>query len=104
MPLVCAGIKDLVTSSKTCEDDSLYNFVQRRFGKEVARILKPQGSALFGWLNADMVFGFQPKSVWDCVGEIDGVNMSIYDDIDLWGSPELSNKNSYSVILKINRK
>ena len=75
-----------------------------RFGKEVARILKPQGTALFGWLNADMAFGFQPKSVWDCVGEMDGVNMSIYDDIDLWGSPELSNKNSYSVILKINRK
>ena len=75
-----------------------------RFGKEVARILKPQGTALFGWLNADMAFGFQPKSVWDCVGEIDGVKMSIYDDIDLWGSPELSNKNSYSVILKINGK
>ena len=36
LPLVCAGINDLVTSSKTCEDDSLYNFVQRRFGKEVA--------------------------------------------------------------------
>ena len=51
-----------------------------------------------------MAFGFQPKSVWDCVGEIDGVNMSIYDDKDLWGSPELSNKNSYSVILKINEK
>ena len=75
-----------------------------RFAREVARILKPQGSALFGWLNADMVFGFQPKNVWDCVGEIDGVNMSIYDDKDLWGSPDISNKNSYSVILKINRK
>ena len=36
LPLVCAGLKDLITSSKPCEDDSLYNFVQRRFGKEVA--------------------------------------------------------------------
>ena len=75
-----------------------------RFGSEVVRILKPQGSALLGFVNSDMVFGFQPRSVWDCVGDIDGVTMSIYDDKDLYGSPDLSNPKGYSVILKINTK
>ena len=78
------------------------------FGKEVVRILKPQGTALFGWLSGiySRPFGLQPKSVWDCVGDIDGVSMNIYEDKDLWRSPGdlISNTNSYSVILKIIRK
>ena len=36
-PLFLAGIKDFVTSPKYCEDDSLYNFVQRRFGADIAQ-------------------------------------------------------------------
>ena len=36
LPLVCAGLKDLIAFSESREDDSLYNFVKRRFGKEIA--------------------------------------------------------------------
>ena len=36
-PLALAGMKDLIASSKKCDDDSLYSFVQRRFGKDVAK-------------------------------------------------------------------
>ena len=78
------------------------------FGKEVVRLLKPQGTALFGWLSGiySRPFGLQPKSVWDCIGDIDGVSINIYEDKDLWRSPGdlISNTDSYSVILKVNRK
>ena len=37
LPLAFAGLKDLIATSKPCQDDSLYDFVQRRFGKEVAK-------------------------------------------------------------------
>ena len=69
------------------------------------RILKPNGTALFGWLSGiySKPFGNQPKEVWDCIGDIDGVEMSIYEDEDLWQSPGdlISNTESYSVILKV---
>ena len=35
--LFCAGIKDLFTPSKICTDDSLYNFVHRRFSEDLAK-------------------------------------------------------------------
>ena len=35
-PLCVAGMRDLVTSPKYCKDDSIYNFVRRRFGAELA--------------------------------------------------------------------
>ena len=76
-----------------------------QFGKEVIRILKPQGSALFGWLSGiySKPFGYQPKTVWDCISKMDGVKMTIFDDDELWQSPGdlISNSGSYSVILKI---
>ena len=37
LPLLCAGIKDLITPAKICQDDSLFNFVQRRFGADIAQ-------------------------------------------------------------------
>ena len=76
-----------------------------QFGREVVRILKPKGTALFGWLSGiySKPFGNQPKEVWDCISNIDGVEMSIYEDEDLWQSPGdlISNTESYSVILKV---
>ena len=76
-----------------------------RFGKEVVRVIKPGGSALFGWLSGQYSrpFGNQPKSVWDCLKQLSGVNISIYDDQDLWKSPGdlISNTGSYSVIIKL---
>ena len=35
-PLISAGLNDLITPAKKCEDDSLYDFTHRRFGAEVA--------------------------------------------------------------------
>ena len=76
-----------------------------RFGKEIIRILKPQGSALFGWLSGiySQPFGYQPKTVWHCISNMDGVEMTIFDDDELWQSPGdlISNSGSYSVILKV---
>ena len=76
-----------------------------QFGKEVIRVLKPQGSALFGWLSGiySQPFGYQPKTVWDCISNMDGVEMTIFDDDELWQSPGdlISNSGSYSVILKV---
>ena len=37
LPLFCAGLKDLITPPQYCEDDSMYNFAQRRFGTELAK-------------------------------------------------------------------
>ena len=36
-PLFFAGVKDLLTAPQICEDDSMYNFVQRRFGADIAQ-------------------------------------------------------------------
>ena len=76
-----------------------------KFGKEVVRILKPGGTALFGWLSGiySNPFGTQPKSVWDCVKQLPGINVTIYDDKDLWKSPGdlISNTGSYSVIIQL---
>ena len=36
-PLVLSGLKDLLTPQKVCEDESLYDFVSRRFGHHVAQ-------------------------------------------------------------------
>lgn len=35
-PLFMAGIRDLLTGAKKCDDDSIYDFVARRFGQDVA--------------------------------------------------------------------
>ena len=76
-----------------------------KFGKEVVRILKPKGTALFGWLNSkyDRPYGNQPKTVWDCIKNMSGVETTIHDDYDLWKSPgdAISLCESYSVILKV---
>ena len=77
------------------------------FGQEVVRILKPRGTALFGWLSGmySQPYGYQEKSVWNCVGDIDGVMMEIYDDDALWdlhGRDLISNTNSYSVLIHTN--
>ena len=76
-----------------------------KFGKEVVRILKPKGTALFGWLNSKygQPYGYQPKTVWDCIKNMSGVETTIHDDHDLWKSPGnlISNTGSYSVILKV---
>ena len=78
-----------------------------KFGQEVVRILKPEGTALFGWLSGaySQPFGYQPKTVWNCLRDIKGVNIQIYDDADLWRSPGdlISNTKSYSVILKVEK-
>ena len=37
LPLFCAGIKDLVTPRHVCNDDSMFNFVERRFGSDIAK-------------------------------------------------------------------
>ena len=78
------------------------------FGAEVIRVVKPGGTVLFGWLSGLYCkpFGIQPKSVWNCVGKLSGVNMMIYDDKDLWKSPNdlILNTGSYSVILKLSEK
>ena len=78
------------------------------FGKEVVRILKPQGTALFGWLSGkySRPFGLQPKSVWDCLSKIGGVSVTVHEDKELWESPGdlISDSESYSVILTIERK
>ena len=37
LPLFCAGIKDLVTPKQACDDDSMFNFVERRFGPDIAK-------------------------------------------------------------------
>jgi len=69
------------------------------------RILKPKGTALFGWLSGiySQPYGYQPKQIWDCIRNISGVQTTIYEDYDLWQSPGdlISNTGSYSVILKI---
>ena len=36
-PLVLSGLKDLLTPQKVCEDESLFDFVSRRFGYHVAQ-------------------------------------------------------------------
>ena len=76
-----------------------------KFGKEVVRILKPKGTALFGWLQGkySKPYSYQPKTVWDCIKNMSGVLTAIYEDYDLWRSPEdlISNAGSYSVILKV---
>ena len=36
-PLVLSGLKDLLTPQKVCEDESLFDFVSRRFGHHVAQ-------------------------------------------------------------------
>ena len=35
-PLALAGIKEFFTPQKVCEDESIYDFVKRRFGSDVA--------------------------------------------------------------------
>ena len=35
-PLILAGVKEFFTPQKVCDDESIYSFVQRRFGTEVA--------------------------------------------------------------------
>ena len=78
------------------------------FGEEVVRILKPQGTALFGWLNGkySRPFGPQPHSVWDCLTNIEGVKVNVYEDKDLWMSPGdlISETESYSIIFTIESK
>ena len=75
------------------------------WGKEVVRILKPGGSALFGWLSGlySKPFGKQSKHSWDCVGNLTGVQMTVEDDKYLFKSPKdlISNTGSFSVILKL---
>ncbi len=36
-PLALSALTDLSTPPKKCEDDSLYDFVARRFGEDVAK-------------------------------------------------------------------
>ncbi len=36
-PLFLAGVKDLLTPRKKCDDDSVYDFAARRFGEDVAK-------------------------------------------------------------------
>ena len=75
-----------------------------RFGREVIRITKPGGTALFGWMQGLYCkpFGAQPKAVWDCLKGLPGVNVTIYDDKDLWKSPGdlISTCGTYSVVIQ----
>ena len=76
-----------------------------KFGKEVVRIIKPGGTALFGFLYGEWSrdMGVVQKTAWDCLKQLPGVNITIYDDKDLWKSPgdTISTKGSYSVIIKL---
>ena len=76
-----------------------------KFGEQELNFHVFKASALCGWLSGiySQPFGYQPKTVWDCISKMDGVKMTIFDDDELWQSPGdlISNSGSYSVILKI---
>ena len=79
-----------------------------QFGAEVVRILKPGGTALFGWLSGLYCkpFGMQPKDAWNCVENLSHVSINVHDDKTLWKSPNdlICNTGSYSVILKLSEE
>ena len=52
LPLFCAGIKDLVTPRHVCNDDSMFNFVERRFGPDIAKFaIGKEGKIAYNIVN-----------------------------------------------------
>ena len=52
LPLFCAGIKDLVTPKQACDDDSMFNFVERRFGPDIAKFaIGKEGKIAYNIVN-----------------------------------------------------